>query len=148
MSRKVRKLKPTRLNVRAKTKIVPRSGRVWPRLWHLDWLQHVERSPFYVQDGKGAALHARLYHGAVYGQGIGLHGNSYAIPTKDEKLRTLPLADIEGYASEFVRFAKTHPDLTFTLTPIGCGLAGYSPAQIAWMFDDAPPNVLLPAGLQ
>jgi len=35
--------------------------------------------------------------------------------------------------------------LTFTLTPIGCGLAGYSPAQIAWMFDDAPPNVLLPA---
>ena len=52
MSRKVRKLKPTRLNVRAKTKIVPRSGRVWPRLWHLDWLQHVERSPFYVQDGK------------------------------------------------------------------------------------------------
>jgi hypothetical protein len=53
MTREVWRFKPKRLSVPAKTKVVPRSGgRVWPRLWHLDWLRHTERSPFYVQDGK------------------------------------------------------------------------------------------------
>ena len=94
--------------------------------------------------GKGAALFARQHHGAIYGQGIGLQGNSYAIPTKDERIRTLPLEAIEGHVYWFLVFARERPDLTFRLTPIGCGLAGYSPEQIGPMFKGAPPNVIIP----
>lgn len=94
--------------------------------------------------GKGAALYARQHHGAQYGIGLGLTGNSFALPTKDRDLRTLPLADIERYAERFLRFATEHPELTFRLTPIGCGLAGYKPEQIAPMFKGAPANVIIP----
>jgi hypothetical protein len=94
--------------------------------------------------GKGAALYARQHHGAIYGQGIGLQGTSYAIPTKDARLRTLPLSQISTYVEEFKIFASSRPDLIFQVTPIGCGLAGYTPAQIAPMFQDAPANCILP----
>lgn len=94
--------------------------------------------------GKGAALWARQHRGAVYGQGEGFQGNSYAIPTKDERVKTLPLFRIRNYADRFKRFAGQYPHLTFQLTPIGCGLAGYNPDQIAPMFEDAPANVVLP----
>jgi len=94
--------------------------------------------------GKGAALYARQHHGAVYGQGIGLQGDSYAIPTKDEHLRTLPLAVIRQHVEDFKRFAAEHPEMTFQVTAIGCGLAGCKPDQIGPMFADAPPNCTLP----
>lgn len=94
--------------------------------------------------GKGAALYARQHHGAVYGQGEGLQGDSYGIPTKDAHLRTLPLSVIQSYVSRFKAFACERADLTFRVTPIGCGLAGYSPADIAPMFTAATGNVLLP----
>jgi hypothetical protein len=94
--------------------------------------------------GKGAALFAREHRGAVYGQGVGLQGNSYAIPTKDERLRTLPLDLIRGHVDDFKRFAGEHPELTFQVTAVGCGLAGYRPEQIAPLFADAPANCLLP----
>ena len=94
--------------------------------------------------GKGAALWAKQHRGAIYGQGEGFQGNSYAIPTKDYWIRTLPLKEI-GYGVErFLHFAETHPELQFQLTPIGCGLAGYRPDQIAPMFKDAPANVIMP----
>jgi hypothetical protein len=98
--------------------------------------------------GKGAALFARQNHGAKYGQGIGLQGNSYAIPTKDSRLAALPLPQIEAYVSQFKAFAAEHPELQFTVTAIGCGLAGYRPEQIAPMFRDAPPNCELPIEFQ
>lgn len=94
--------------------------------------------------GKGAALWARRNRGAIYGVGEGHQGNSYAIPTKDEKLNTLTLEDISKHVEHFIEFAKTHPHLTFQLTPIGCGLAGYDPKDIAPMFRDAPMNVSKP----
>jgi hypothetical protein len=94
--------------------------------------------------GKGAALYAKTYCGAKYGQGKGIQGNSYAIPTKDENLRTLPLDHIAVYVEEFLKYATDHPDLTFFVTPIGCGLAGYSPEQIAPFFKTVPENVDLP----
>lgn len=94
--------------------------------------------------GKGAALYARQHHGAVYGQGIGRQGNSYAIPTKDGELNTLPLRDIRGYVNAFISYACRNSDLQFRLTPIGCGLAGYNPADIAPMFAHAPANVIIP----
>jgi len=95
--------------------------------------------------GAGAALWARQHRGAIYGQGVGLQGNSWAIPTKDHQLRTLPLSEIAGYVAAFLaQAAVLYPDKTFQLTPIGCGLAGYTPEQIAPLFAKAPPNVLLP----
>lgn len=95
--------------------------------------------------GKGAALYAKRHHGAIYGQGEGLQGDSYAIPTKDENLKTLSLEAIAYKAGYFLGFASNHPELTFNVTPIGCGLAGYKPEDIAWMFGRVRlPNVLLP----
>lgn len=95
--------------------------------------------------GKGAARAALLLHGAVYGQGVGRQGNSYAIPTKDEALHTLPLAVIRGYVRDFLGYASLHPELKFKVTAIGCGLAGYSPHVIAPFFSCSPGNVDLPA---
>lgn len=109
--------------------------------------------------GKGAALYARQHYGATYGNGIGMQsrgpkGSSYAIPTKDHNLKTLPLEDIKKCVHFFLDFAIEHPDLTFHVTPIGCGLAGYKPEQIlplflSWCLDDngtplLPENVILP----
>ncbi len=94
--------------------------------------------------GKGAALYAKKYHGAIYGQGVGIQGESYAIPTKDGRMRTLPLHEIEDYVNDFKEYARRHPEMTFQLTPIGCGLAGYKPIDIAPMFEDAPENVIRP----
>ena len=94
--------------------------------------------------GAGAALAARLMHGAIYGRGVGRQGSSYAIPTKDAQLRTLPLETIETYVRRFLAYAYEHPELTFQVTAIGCGLAGYKPEQIAPMFVDAPPNCVMP----
>lgn len=94
--------------------------------------------------GKGAAFYARKHHRAIYGQGVGLQGNSYAIPTKDECLMTLPLAIIKKYIDDFIMFAKQNPDMQFDVTAVGCGLAGYKPHQIAPLFKEAPLNCLLP----
>lgn len=92
--------------------------------------------------GKGAALYARRYHGAVYGQGHGRQGNSYAIPTKNEKLKTITLGSIAQWVEEFIEYAKEHPDELFQVTRVGCGLAGYKDEDIAPLFKDAPINCL------
>lgn len=94
--------------------------------------------------GKGAALWARQHRGAIYGQGVGRQGNAYAIPTKDHQLRVLPLHVIRAFVGEFLDYARGRPNSSFELTPIGCGLAGYRPEQIAPMFSEASPNVILP----
>lgn len=94
--------------------------------------------------GKGAALHARQKHGAKYGQGVGPQGRSYAIPTKTIHLDTLPLPAIRSYVADFIQYALAHPELTFRLTAIGCGLAGYKPEQIAPMFVNVPANIIKP----
>lgn len=94
--------------------------------------------------GKGAALHARQRHGAVYGIGVGRTGDAYAIPTKDHMLRTLPLSEIKAAVVRFLAYAYLHPDLTFRVTAIGTGLAGYTHKQIAPMFKGAPDNCVLP----
>lgn len=96
--------------------------------------------------GAGAAKYAREHHGAVYGVGRGRTGMAYAIPTKDARIQTRPLAAIAPDVAEFLRYAEAHPDLTFEVTRIGCGLAGYRDADIAPMFKDAPENCVLPDG--
>jgi hypothetical protein len=96
--------------------------------------------------GKGAALHAREHHGAVYGQCIGPMGRSYAIPTKMTNLQPLSLESIAEYVADFLHYANDHLAPKFYVTRVGCGLAGYTDSEIAPMFADAPPNCVLPEG--
>jgi len=95
--------------------------------------------------GKGAAKYALDYCGAIYGQGFGRQGNSFAIPTKDANLNTLPLRKIREYFEMFCDHASGNPYSEFALTPIGCGLAGYSKREIWIMIKDVglPDNVFL-----
>ncbi len=100
--------------------------------------------------GAGAALYARQHCGAIYGQGAGMQGSSYAIPTKDARLRVLPLIEIAVHVKRFITYAAMCElkgiKLVFNVAPIGCGLAGYKPTEIAPMFVNALnlPNVSLP----
>ncbi len=94
--------------------------------------------------GRGAAKFAFQYRNAVRGRGRGIQGQAYAIPTKDEKLRPLPLDVIQNHVREFLVFAAESPAAQFQVTRIGCGLAGYRDEQIAPMFEKAPSNCLLP----
>ena len=94
--------------------------------------------------GKGAALFAVKNRGAIYGQGEGLQGHSYGIPTKDAKIETLPLDAIRAHVERFLAFARENPDLRFQVTAIGCGLAGYTPDEIAPLFHEAPSNCDIP----
>src|SRR6478609_59210 len=93
--------------------------------------------------GKGAALSAIQYYGAIYGMPVGRQGQSYAIPTKDKYLRPLPLIKIKGFVDSFLQYAKEHPELIFSVTRIGCGLAGYKNEDIAPLFKDRLRNVIL-----
>ena len=96
-------------------------------------------------DGAGAAHFALKNVGAVWGVGVGLQGNSYAIPTKDTNIRTLPLDRIKPYVDDFMAFASANRHLEFMVTRIGCGLAGYMDHHIAPLFKGAPTNCILPA---
>lgn len=80
----------------------------------------------------GAAKLAHHKFGAIWGQGKGLQGNSYAIPTMQGGVET-----IEPYINEFIEFAKSHPELTFYVTKIGCGIAGFKEDEIAPLFKKA-----------
>jgi len=93
--------------------------------------------------GAGDALIAQRKHGAIYGQGEGLQGRSYGLPTKNEYIRSLPLAEIEKSVDRFLAFARAHPELTFDIAAVGCRLAGYTPAEVAPFFRDAPSNCYL-----
>ena len=84
--------------------------------------------------GKGAALTAKQKYGAIQGQGWGLQGNSFAIPTKDRNIKTLPLHTIKPYIDAFYLYAQNKPNRKFFVTAIGCGLAGYRHEEIAPMF--------------
>ena len=82
--------------------------------------------------GGGAARMARLYFGAVLGNGDGPQGQSYAIPTMQGDVET-----IQPYVDKFISYAKAHPEQTFLVTPIGCGIAGFTPDDIAPLFEKA-----------
>lgn len=96
--------------------------------------------------GLGAAKFAKMHYGAQYGKkfAVGHVGRSYAIPTKGEELEVLCLDVIAIYCKDFVSYAKSHPLLTFELTPVGCGLAGYKDQQVAPLFQGLPENVIVP----
>ena len=91
--------------------------------------------------GGGAAHVAVQRFGAVMGRGVGLQGQSYAIPTMQGGVET-----IKPYVDEFVAFAKAHPELFFYVTRIGCGIAGFRDEEIAPLFAEAVgvENICLP----
>ena len=91
--------------------------------------------------GGGAARLAYNRFGAVWGQGVGLQGQSYAIPTMQGGVET-----IKPYVDEFIRFAKENTQLTFLVTRIGCGIAGFRDEEIAPLFKEAidVENIILP----
>ena len=93
------------------------------------------------QHGGGAARAALQKFGAVRGQGVGLQGQSYAIPTMQGGVGT-----IKPYVDEFISFDKAHPELKFYVTSIGCGIAGFKDEEIAPLFQDAfgEDNIILP----
>jgi hypothetical protein len=94
--------------------------------------------------GKGAALTAKTLFGAKVGSGFGHEGQTFAIPTKDQMLHVLPLRVIQAYVEGFLEYAWKHPELTFLVTKIGCGLAKYNAYDIGKFFKGHPPNVILP----
>ena len=91
--------------------------------------------------GGGAARIALNNFGAIWGQGVGMQGQCYAIPTMQGGVET-----IKPYVDEFIDFARTHAEYTFLVTRIACGIAGFSPREIAPLFADAinVENVILP----
>lgn len=91
--------------------------------------------------GDGAARLAYERFGAIWGNGVGLQGQSYAIPTMQGGVET-----IKPYVDEFIRFARERGELTFLVTRIGCGIAGFRDEEIAPLFRDAidDENVILP----
>ena len=92
--------------------------------------------------GGGAARAALDRFGAVWGQGVGLQGQSYGIPTMHGDLDA-----IRPYVDEFIEFAKGRPDLKFLVTRIGCGIAGFRDEEMAPLFRAAleVDNIYLPA---
>jgi DNA-binding Lrp family transcriptional regulator len=91
--------------------------------------------------GGGAAYIAHRKFGAIMGQGVGLQGQSYAIPTMQGGVET-----IKPYVDEFIEFAKEHQNLTFLVTRIGCGIAGFTDNEISPLFNAAHEveNIVLP----
>jgi hypothetical protein len=89
--------------------------------------------------GGGAARFAYDRFGAVWGQAEGLQGQSYGIDTMSGP------AVFEAQAGRFLEFARDHPELRFLVTEVGCGIAGYTPDEVAGFFRGAPDNVVLPA---
>lgn len=120
-----------------------RQGRITPR-----WVETLAENEVFVfdsnlarQHGGGAARVARLRFGAVMGKGTGLQGYSYAIPTMRGGVET-----IRSYVYRFIAFAKRNPEKRFLVTPIGCGIAGFDPEDIAPLFKPAREveNICLP----
>jgi hypothetical protein len=113
-------------------------------------IEHLEPNEIFVfgsnlagAHGGGAAYTAYRKFGAIWGQGVGLQGQSYAIPTMQGGVET-----IRPYVDEFIAFAKAHPELTFLVTRVGCGIAGFTNEEISPLFFEAHevPNIVLPLG--
>jgi hypothetical protein len=112
------------------------------------WINSLEKNEIFVfgsnlqgMHGGGAARVALEQFGAVWGQGTGLQGQSYAIPTMHGGIDV-----IAPYVNDFIAFAKEHPELKFLVTEIGCGIAGFSVSEMATLFKEALDitNIYLP----
>ena len=112
------------------------------------WIDSLEENEIFVfgsnlqgMHGGGAARVAHEKFGAVWGEGIGLQGQSYAIPTMHGGVDA-----IAPYVNDFIAFAKEHPELKFLVTEIGCGIAGFRISEMAPLFKEVleMENIYLP----
>jgi hypothetical protein len=111
------------------------------------WITSLQSDEVFVFGSNLQGLHAggaaklAMQWGAVWGQGVGLQGQTYAIPTMQGDVDT-----IRPYVDEFISFAGLHPELKFLVTEIGCGIAGFSVEEIAPLFKEAitVDNIYLP----
>lgn len=94
--------------------------------------------------GKGAAKYAMQKFGAKWGDAEGLTGRCYALPTVGDRLSKMSLDRISIHVQRFLKCAAKHPELTFLVTLVGCGLAGHKVRDIGPMFAQRLPNVILP----
>lgn len=94
----------------------------------------------------GAAYTASFCFGAVEGVGEGLTGQCYAFPTLWHDFRKMEYSDLASAASAFYRCVKAHPEKTFLLTKVGCGIAGYSEETMKTLFRSSPDNLVKPKG--
>lgn len=96
--------------------------------------------------GAGAARFAAKKFGAEEGVGFGPTGQCYALPTKNEQIRTMKIEEIKPFIELFITEAKLDPERNYLVTEVGCGLAGFEPKDIAPLFKDAVdvPNIHLP----
>lgn len=113
-------------------------------LYNQNWVYDINKLIIFVfgsntagRHGASAAKYAMLNHHAVYGIGKGIQGGSYAVPTKDKNIKTLPLTDIKKHVDDFLQFIDDHPNIYFFVTAVGTGLAGYKDSEIAPMFKGA-----------
>lgn len=90
--------------------------------------------------GAGAARTALDHHGAIWGQGEGLQGDSYALPTKGHNITFMSLERVKASVDRFLMFASDNPELQFKVTRVGCFLAGFTDKDIAPLFNGAPNN--------
>lgn len=97
-----------------------------------------------ARHGGGAAKLAEDKYGASRSIAEGRSGRSYAVPTKDFEIETLPLRKVRGYVSNLLKYILENPDEVFFMTRIGCVLAGYKDKDIAPMFIGAPTNIDFP----
>ena len=88
----------------------------------------------------GAARFAHENFGLRWGVGEGLSGQTYALPTMEGP------AALRIAVFRFLTYAELSRDLTFLLTKVGCGIAGYREEDVAALFTFAPVNVLRPKG--
>lgn len=93
---------------------------------------------------RGAAKYALDKLGAVLGEGEGITGKCYALPTKSTPQKSLTLTEVREHVAKFLAYAKDHPNTRFFVSRVGCGLAGFKDEDIAPMFMGSPENCDLP----
>ncbi|MEB3754410.1 hypothetical protein [Acinetobacter sp. MD2(2019)] len=93
---------------------------------------------------EGAARIAQQFFGALAGVGRGWSGQSFSIPTLNEHLQPMPLAQIQHYIEDFKIYTEKHPHTTYFITALGCGQAGYQTSDIAPLFRGISSNVIFP----
>lgn len=114
------------------------------RTYHHERFCFVFGSNLAGRHGKGAALTAKRFYKAEAGVGEGMTGNAYALPTKDRNLQVLPETDIASAVERFRQNALACPEVSFMVTRVGTGLAGFDDAALAPYFANMPENVFLP----
>jgi hypothetical protein len=90
--------------------------------------------------GAGAALYALRHCGAVMGVGEGPTGDAYALPTVGKGLSRMSFTEVKKHVHKFLLFAAQSPYEVQKVTRVGCLRAGFTDAQMAPLFAEAPFN--------